>query len=50
MLTALANTFCEYYGVSQFDITIDGELYESQYRFFLPEEYVKPDFENVKRY
>lgn len=32
LLTALANTFCEYYQTNRMYITIDGELYESPYR------------------
>ena len=47
LLTALANTFCDYYQTERFYITIEGELYESPYRFLQEGEYLTPDYSNV---
>ena len=47
LLTALANTFCDYYQTNRFYITVEGELYESPYRFLQEGEYLSPDYSNV---
>lgn len=47
LLTALANTFCEYYQTSRMYITVNGGLYESPYRFLMDGEYLSPDLRNV---
>ena len=50
LITALTNTFCDYYQTDRLYLTVEGQPYESPYRFLLEGEYFSPNYSKASPY